>query len=173
VRHVALVGGVQAHKGALIFADAVRRLETTGLRWSVYGGGDAALLTLLRGLPGVRVRGAYRHGTLPRLLRRDGVDLALLLSIVPESYSLGLGECVQAGVPVLAFDLGALGDRVPELDAGRLVDPDEGAEGVAAAIGRMLREGRAPEVPPDAAARIPGPDEAAAAMRELYAGVPP
>jgi glycosyltransferase involved in cell wall biosynthesis len=171
LRHVALVGGVQAHKGALVFADVVRRLTGSGLRWSAYGGGDAALLALLRGLPDapdIRVRGSYRHGSLPRHLRRDGVDLALLLSIVPESYSLALGECVQAGVPVLAFALGALGERVPRSGAGRLVDPDQGAEGIADEIRAMLAEGRAPEIAADAAAQIPGADATAAAYRDLY-----
>lgn len=168
LRHGALVGGVQAHKGALIFAEVVRRLEGSGLRWTAYGGGDAALLTLLRGLPGVRVRGYYRQHALRSLLRRDGVDLALLLSIVPESYSLALGECVRAGVPVLAFDLGAPGDRVPGLGAGRLVPLETGAEGIAAALRTMLREGHAPAVPAEAAERIPDAGAAAEAYRALY-----
>jgi glycosyltransferase involved in cell wall biosynthesis len=184
LRHVALVGGARMHKGGAVFLDVIRALAGERLRWSVYGGIDPILLdalqngglsrnyTMARRVP-VRLRGSYRHGHLPRLLRQDGVDLALLLSIVPESYSLTLDECVQAGVPVLAFNLGALGDRVPELGAGRLVDPDEGAEGIVAAIRRMLRDGRTPEVPADAAALLPGPEEAAAAIRELYEGVLP
>jgi glycosyltransferase involved in cell wall biosynthesis len=171
LHHIALVGGVQAHKGALIFSEVVRLLAGSGLRWSAYGGGDAALLPRLRGLPGVRVRGAYRHGALPRLLRRDGVDLALLLSIVPESYSLALGECVQAGVPVLAFALGALGERVPRLGAGLLVPLETGAEGVAGAIRAILSEGSPPALPAEAAAQIPGPEEAAGAHQELYGEV--
>ncbi|HEY2737380.1 MAG TPA: glycosyltransferase [Thermoanaerobaculia bacterium] len=168
LRHVALVGGVQAHKGALVFADVVRRLAGSGLHWTAYGGGDAVLLATLRGLPGVQVRGYYRQHALRTLLRRDGVDLALLLSIVPESYSLALGECVRAGVPVLAFALGAPADRVPDLGAGRLVAPEAGAEGIAEALRTMLREGRVPEVPADAAARIPDAEAAARAVRELY-----
>lgn len=128
VRHVALVGGVQAHKGALVFEDVARRID---LRWTVYGGGDPDLLTRLRRLPRVRVRGYYRSGTLPRLLRRDRVDLALLLSIVPESYSLVLDECMMAGVPVVAFDLGAVAER---LTSGRLVPLEAGAEGIATAV---------------------------------------
>lgn len=130
MRHVALVGGVQAHKGALVFEEVVRRIRGEGLRWSAYGGGDPELLARLRRLP-VRVRGYYRSGTLPRLLRRDRVDLALLLSIVPESYSLVLDECAAAGVPVLAFDLGAVGER---LRSGSLVALEEGAEGIARRI---------------------------------------
>jgi glycosyltransferase involved in cell wall biosynthesis len=128
VRHVALIGGVQAHKGALVFEEVAKRVD---LRWTVYGGGDPELLTRLRRLPRVRIRGYYRNGTLPRLLRQDGVDLALLLSIVPESYSLVLDECMAASVPVIAFDLGAVGDR---LTSGQLVPPAEGAEGIVRAL---------------------------------------
>ncbi len=128
IRHVALVGGVQAHKGALVFEEVARRVD---LRWTVYGGGDPELLARLRRLPSVRVRGYYRSGILPRLLRRDRVDLALLLSIVPESYSLVLDECMAAGVPVVAFDLGAVGER---LTLGRLVPLESGAEGIVRAI---------------------------------------
>jgi glycosyltransferase involved in cell wall biosynthesis len=131
VRHVALVGGVQAHKGALVFEEVARRVD---LRWTVYGGGDPELLARLRRLPRVRMRGYYRSGTLPQLLRRDGVDLALLLSIVPESYSLVLDECAAAGVPVLAFDLGAVGERLPRQDIGRLVSLEDGAEGIIRAL---------------------------------------
>lgn len=129
IRHVALVGGVQAHKGALVFEEVVRR--RADLHWTAYGGGDPELLARLRRLPRVRVRGYYRSGTLPRLLRRDRVDLALLLSIVPESYSLALDECAAAGVPVVAFDLGAVKER---LTTGQLVPLDEGAEGIVRAL---------------------------------------
>src|SRR6202035_736868 len=75
---------------------------------------------------GMRIRGYYRAGSLPRLLRRDGVDLALLLSIVPESYSLVLSECRAAGVPVVAFDHGAVADRIRAEGGGLLVAPEEG-----------------------------------------------
>lgn len=134
IRHVALVGGVQAHKGALVFEEVVRRMEGEGLRWTAYGGGDPKLLERLRRLRRVRVRGYYRSGTLPRLLRRDRVDLALLLSVWPESYCLVLDECVAAGVPVVAFDLGAVGERLPLLVAGRLVPLEAGTEGIVRAL---------------------------------------
>lgn len=136
VRHVALVGGVQAHKGALVFEEVVRRMAGEELRWTTYGGGDPRLSQRLGRLPRVRIRGYYRSGTLPRLLRRDAVDLALLLSIVPETYSLSLDECAAAGVPVVAFDLGAVGER---LTSGRLVPLEEGAEGVATAVRQLIR----------------------------------
>lgn len=137
IRHVALVGGVKAHKGALVFEETVGLLESSGLRWTAYGVGDPELLRRMRRLPRVRVRGYYRSGTLPHLLRRDRVDLALLLSIVPESYSLVLDECAAAGVPVVAFDLGAVAERFTR---GRLVSLEKGAEGIAAAVREISRQ---------------------------------
>ena len=142
VRHVALVGGAQVHKGALVFEEVVRRLGDRAPRWSVYGGGDSEILARLRETRRVDVRGYYRSGTLPSLLRRDRVDVALLLSIVPETYSLVLSECWAAGVPVVAFDLGAPGDRLRE-GGGWRVPLEAGAEGVTDLL-RDLLDGRVP-----------------------------
>ncbi len=143
--HVAFAGSVQPHKGALVFEEVVRHLavEAPGaVRWTVYGGGDAGLLLRLRRLPGVRVRGSYRAGSLPRLLARDGVDLALLVSIVPESYGLTLSECRAAGVPAVAFDLGALAERLRAEGGGFLVPLADGAAGVARLLLEVLAERR-------------------------------
>ncbi len=168
-RHVAFVGNVLPHKGALVFAELVERLrgEVPAVRWSVYGGGEAALLRRLGAVQGVRVRGYYRAGSLPGLLRRDRVDLALLLSVVPESYSLTLSECRAAGVPVLAFDHGAIADRVREQGGGLLVDPAAGAAGMANVLAGVLSG--AVELPGGAVAPAPDPPaRAAEAFAALY-----
>lgn len=166
LRHVAFVGSVQPHKGSLVFAETVRRLAGAGFRWSAYGGGDAGQLRALRQL-GVRVRGYYRSGSLPGRLRRDGVDLALLLSTWPESHNLVLSECVVAGVPVVAFALGAVAERVPRLSAGRLVPLEQGAEGIAATLRDLQRDGL-PAVPEEAARLLVDPVSAAAGYLALY-----
>ncbi|PYQ68605.1 MAG: hypothetical protein DMF53_00055 [Acidobacteria bacterium] len=172
VRHVAYVGQVQPHKGALVFEEVVRRLPPDGdpaLRWSAYGGGDPELLRRLRRLPRVRVHGYYRSGSLVGRLRRDRVDLALLLSVWPESYNLALSECRMAGVPVVAFDHGAIGDRVRRHGGGLLVDPALGAQGVAALL-REIIDGRraAPREPAPGAAPPASADDAAGAFADLY-----
>lgn len=146
LRHVAYVGAVQPRKGALVFEDVVRRLEPgSGLRWSAWGGGDRDLLERLARLPGVSVSGYYRAGTLPGLLLRHQVDLALLLSIMPESYGLTLDECQEARVPVVAFDHGAIAERVRAHGGGLLVAPETGAAGVLATLRDVLDGRRRPE----------------------------
>ena len=167
VRHVAWVGAVQVHKGALVFEQVVRQLQADALplRWTALGGGDASLLARFRALPRVAVRGYWRAGSLPVVLRHLGADLALLLSTWPEAYGLTLDECWRAGVPAVAFDHGAMADRVRRLGGGLLVPPAEGAEGVARAI-RQAVAGPAPAAP--AAQLLPDPRQAAAAHLELY-----
>lgn len=147
VRHVAFVGTVRAQKGALLFEEVLRQRgpsDVHGVRWSVLGGGEPDLLRRLRRMPGVAVRGYYRAGTLPRLLRKHRVDLALLLSVTPESYGLTLDECQEAGVPVIAFDHGAIAERVRALGGGILVAPEADCKGVLAAL-RDVLNGRGPE----------------------------
>ena len=171
--HVAWVGAVQAHKGALVFEAAVECLAATRLspRLSAYGGGDPMILRRWRRLPGLQVRGYYRSGSLPAMLRRDHVDLALLLSVVPESYSLVLDECSAAAVPVVAFDLGAFGDRLAA-GAGLLLpapladDPTAGGAALADLLAD-LRDGRR-QLPFPPADPIPKASSPAAAWIALY-----
>jgi glycosyltransferase involved in cell wall biosynthesis len=169
VRHVAYIGKFLPLKGALVFEEVIHRMASSfpGLRWSAYGGGDPELLLRLRRLPGLRVRGYYRSGSLIDHLRRDRVDLALLLSIVPESYSLALSECLAAGVPVAAFDHGAIAERLRRHGGGLLVEPEAGAAGIAAAVAaringlRIPGENQTPENPAPAGG-------AAQAFADLY-----
>jgi glycosyltransferase involved in cell wall biosynthesis len=110
---VAFLGGGRAHKGAEIFADLVARLaDAPGLEWHVFGGYGLDRLRRLRRSTRVCIHGFYAPGSLAALLRRHRIDLALHLSIVPESYSLTLSECGRAGVSVLAFDKGVYSSRV-------------------------------------------------------------
>lgn len=168
LRHVAFVGQVQPHKGAAVFEELVgRRAKGEGrVRWSVLGGGDRAILRRLRRQPGVTVRGYYRAGSLPRLLRQARVDLALILSTVPESYGLALDECRAAGVPVLAFDHGAIAERMTADGGGFLVPLDEGAAGIALRLRQLSEEGL-PSMPSRPA--LPRLAEVVARYRTLYA----
>lgn len=136
-RHIAVAGAVHPHKGARELEAVVRELAARRpgeYAWHVFGGGDPAALARLRRLPGTRVHGYYRAGSLPARLQAAQIDLVLLPSIWPEAHCLVLDECVAAGIPVVAFDLGALGERVRAGGLGVLVDPGAGAAGLAAAI---------------------------------------
>ncbi len=135
---IAFVGSARPHKGSRVLAEVVDGLSAEERRrflLSAYGGGDLGELAAWS-RRGVEVRGYYRASRLPERLRRDQIDLALLPSIYPEPYGLTLDECLAAGVAVVAFDHGAMADRLRLWGGGWLVPPQEGAAGIV----RLLRE---------------------------------
>ena len=139
-RRIAFTGAVHAHKGSLVFEEAVRILERSHpgrFEWHAFGGGDRPTLLRWRSIPRMKVHGYYRAEDLPARLTAAKIDLAVVPSIWPETHCLVLDECSSVGVPVLAFDLGAIAARVRELDLGILVPPEAGAPGLAAAIAAL------------------------------------
>lgn len=166
VRHAAFVGAVTAPKGAHLVPGIARAVSDV-LRVSALGGGELAALRALRAEPGVDVRGYYRAGTLPRILRERSVDVALVLSLVPESHGLTLDECWRAGVPVIAFDHGAVAGRVRRHGGGLLVPLADGAVGVAALLRALVSGARALPTAPGADA-LSTPAAAADAHLALY-----
>ncbi len=170
VRHLAYVGSVQPHKGALVLEQLIHALSGDrypDLRWSVYGGGDRDILQRLGCLPAVRIRGYYRAGALPGMLRDHGVDFALLLSIWPEAYALTLDECLLAGVPALAFDHGALAERLQQQRAGTVVAAAGGVEAAAEGLRAILDRGWQPPQP-GPAFEPPAAGQAARACLGVY-----
>jgi glycosyltransferase involved in cell wall biosynthesis len=155
---IAFAGSVKSHKGGALLPAIID--ATHGAEWHLFGGGD---VELLRALPRHAVHGYYRAGSLPRLLARHRIGLVVLPSIVPESFSLTLSECWSAGVPVVAFDHGAIAERIRAHGGGFLVAPEAGAEGIAAMVNEWLR-GASAAVP----ARVPTARESAAAHVALY-----
>ena len=63
-------------------------------------------------LPGVELVRRYKSGELTRHLRRLRPDLALSLSIVPETFSYTLAEAWAHRIPVAARAVGSLSDRI-------------------------------------------------------------
>jgi glycosyltransferase involved in cell wall biosynthesis len=167
--NVAFVGAVTVPKGALLFEETVERVRRTApgaFRWSVLGGGEIEVLRRLRATVDVTVYGYYRAGTLSGLLRRRAVDLALLPSVVPESFGLTLSECWAAGVPVVAFDHGALSERISRHGGGVLVSLQAGSRGVSEAL-EAIAAGRR-KLPAVRASPLPTPHTTAAAYRRVY-----
>jgi glycosyltransferase involved in cell wall biosynthesis len=159
---IAFAGSVKPHKGGALIPEIIR--GTRRAQWHVFGGGDVELLRAIRATGPVAVHGYYRAHTLPHLLARHRIGLVVLPSIVPETFSLTLSECWSAGVPVVAFDHGAIADRIRAHGGGFLVPLAAGAGGIAACVADWLRGATAPTTP----ARIPTARDAASVHVALY-----
>ena len=70
----------------------------------------------------LRVTGTYRHEDLVDLVEANGINLFFFPSIWPETFSYVTEEMVRLEVPIVAFDLGAPGDRLRSYANARLCD---------------------------------------------------
>lgn len=116
-QRLGLLGALREEKGAAVARAALERLP--GLQVAQFGPVHAEYAAWARRRL-VR-RGFHRPGRLGSELQRHRVGLALIGSIVPESHSLVADEAWCAGVPVLAFEHGALATRVGRDGPGALM----------------------------------------------------
>ncbi len=99
----------------------------------------------LRKYENVEMPGSYQPGEAVAALRRAGCRVALFLSIFPETFSYTLSESLEAGLVPVAYDFGAIGERLRDLGVGVLVPLGAGPADLVAAIRR------AAAMPPPAA----------------------
>jgi len=124
------------HKGAHVVLDAMKRLaaaDRSGGRggvaldaWGAFATPEyeARLRALADGLD-VTFRGAYAHND----PCATPADVAVVPTLAHETWSFWLDEAVTTGLPILASDAGAIGERatgrvklVPPGDVGALAD---------------------------------------------------
>jgi glycosyltransferase involved in cell wall biosynthesis len=165
---IAFVGGAYLHKGGALIPDVISAIRTTlpTATGVLYGNGEAHLMKTLRRDRNLRIRGYYCHGRLANLLARDGIAVAILASIWPEAYALVVDECLAAGVPVVAFDHGAVGERLQAWGVGATARAGTGAAGLASATLDVLRDRK--NVPERVVSSLPRPIDAARSHIDLY-----
>jgi len=166
--NVAFVGGVYPHRGAALIQpimDRVRESEPKAVGF-VYGDGDGELFKQVRSAKKVKIHGYYPSGGLPEMLAKDRIAVAVLPSIFPEAYALVVDECLAAGVPVVAFERGAVGERLSFWQAGDLVIPGLGSDGLADAVIDNLSSKK--RVPDGVIRTLPQVDRVARKFGELY-----
>jgi GT2 family glycosyltransferase len=109
---IALIGAIGAHKGYDVLLACARdaRARRLPLEFVVIGytENDSALLATGR----VFITGPYIDGEAPHLIARERPDIAWLPSVWPETWCYTLDYALAAGLPVAAFDLGAIAERL-------------------------------------------------------------
>jgi len=109
---LALLGNLNSPtKGSLWLGEILERARTLPIDWHIFGRYDGEFAETPNGATLTR-HGPYERAQIIGLLKTHAADVTLFTSIVEESFSLTLSESFSAGVPAIAPDLGALGERV-------------------------------------------------------------
>ncbi|MDP9190843.1 MAG: glycosyltransferase [Acidobacteriota bacterium] len=162
-RAIAFAGSMLRHKGGHLLPEVMRAFDGE-IEWHIFGGGSMELLRALRHFPRTTIHGYYRAGTLPQLLAAHDIGLVILPSIWPESYLLTLSEAWLASVPVAAFDLGAVAERIRKHGGGWLTPLDSGSQGLI----ELVKRWKAGELQTSVPRNVATASSAADAYLELY-----
>ena len=145
--NLGFVGSFEHKKGASIFVDIVKEVEAKSpgrVNWVVLGSlVDLAATAELLAYDNVKFAGAYSREQIPELCKLYRLHIGLILSIWPETYAFTLSESLLCGLPVIATDLGAQGDRVRNHECGWVVPADSAPKNIAKLLETLLQSPRA------------------------------
>ncbi len=116
-RHVVVLGAIGRRKGFDVLLRCARAARAQGLRLRFTLLGFSSDDRQLRAA-GVQVSGRYPDVEALERLQRLSPDLLWLPSVCPETFSYTLSIALRTGLPVCAFDLGAIGARLRRLGIG-------------------------------------------------------
>jgi len=118
---VAVIGALGINKGCdLLLACAREALkQNLPIQYRLFG--YAADDAPLRRLANVQISGEYNRAELPQLLAEDPCDVALFLSIWPETYCYALSDAYAMGLYPIALDFGAIAERIAASKVGALL----------------------------------------------------
>ena len=80
--------------------------------------GDSEIEELKKNRSNYTYHGRYKRSELYDLLSKNDIHLVCNLSICPETYSYTLTETIACGVPVLSYQIGAVGERIQKYGFG-------------------------------------------------------
>lgn len=124
--HVAFIGGISKEKGSEI-ASRLIKSGPNDVKWFLFGMWGYNELSMLDKRNYTKT-GLYERHELPDLMEKYQIDVVCLLPIWPETYCYTLSEAIMCGVPVIATDIGALGERMRKLQCGWLVSVENAYE---------------------------------------------
>lgn len=128
--NIAFMGGINKFKGIDFLEKFIEEVNKEDSKYKLHLFGATCEGKLNKSKGNYIYHGKYNRDDSSKLLNKNGIDLVLLLAIWPETYSYLLTEVAIAGVPVLALDYGALGERIPKDNLGWILDRDSNFEDV-------------------------------------------
>jgi len=134
---IAFVGNISKAKGSGLIDELTELIRESGvpIRVKVIGSTETHKTCYRSDDQLLEVTGPYERGELSRLLQQHRVSLVVIPALWPETFNYTTSEVMQAGYPVMTFDIGAPAERVRRTGAGWIVERRD-----AAGIFQALRE---------------------------------
>ena len=120
---IGVIGSISHHKGAGVVADLAKAIAASGagVRIVVVGSVDAWCPPEV-----VTQTGPYKQDDLPKIVEKHKINIALLPSICPETFSFVAHEIISMNLPMICLDLGAQADIVRSQPSGHVSARQDG-----------------------------------------------
>jgi glycosyltransferase involved in cell wall biosynthesis len=118
---ILVLGALNRPKGLKVVISLARVLAARRAPARITVLGPAADARALRAA-GVRVLGRYSQESVQERLAAEAPHVIFFPAIWPETWSFTLGEALRADAEILAFDIGAIAERLRRLGRGRIID---------------------------------------------------
>jgi O-antigen biosynthesis protein len=122
VKTIGVLGAVNLAKGSHVLRDLVEYIDTRRLAVKVilFGEIDVEINS-----PSFEVTGRYDIEHLEPIILAKNIDVFLLPSIWPETFSYTADEIMQMGFPLIVFNLGAPAERVRNYPLGKVIEVND------------------------------------------------
>jgi hypothetical protein len=123
--HIGIIGGINYAKGANAIKDIADYIVNQKLNihlslvGEIYGDYYA---------PNLKVLGRYKKDDLPEIIEKNKINLILIPSIWPETFSYVTSEAIKMKLPLMSLNIGAHGERISKYKFGRILkslNPEE------------------------------------------------
>ena len=115
--HIGLIGTLTPIKGATI----VNGLAEYFAQQEIYVPITVVGQSLVNTAQNIKVFGAYENEQLPNILKQEGINVILMPTIVPETFSYTISETIKMELPIVAFNIGAQGNRIKNYRLGKVI----------------------------------------------------
>ena len=117
---IGLLGDMIHHKGSDLVESCLKEIEEKNLniRFVLIGQTTGCSLEKYKN---IYQTGRYHVSELPRLVYEHDIDIFLVASVWPETFSYTTSEVMQMGLPLASFDLGAPAERIKAYEKGLIL----------------------------------------------------
>ncbi|RUM74646.1 MAG: hypothetical protein DSZ12_05165 [Sulfurovum sp.] len=116
---IGVLGSIDYIKGVDIIKQLVERIEKEKLAINVVVIGE---ITEKIKSKHFKVTGRYKREDVPKLIQKHQIDIFLIPSVWPETFSYTTQEIMMMGLPLMVFNLGAPAERAKEYTKGYVLE---------------------------------------------------
>ncbi len=115
---IGVLGAINQAKGARVLKELVKEIEKRDLDIQIVLIGEISEHIKSKHFD---LTGRYKRELLPELVQQHEIDIFLIPSVCPETFSYTTQEIMMMGMPVMVFDVGAPAERVATYDQGAVL----------------------------------------------------